>query len=85
MTSTAPPRPVWRGYAGIAAAVAVAAYAAHVGSAALKRLVDGAALDWRVFAQSSIDTAYLMVLPILAAILVVEVCVLGWRASPSAG
>jgi sterol desaturase/sphingolipid hydroxylase (fatty acid hydroxylase superfamily) len=73
------------GYAGIIAAVAAAAYVVHVGSGALKRLVDGQALDWSVLAQSSVDTAYLMALPILAVILAAEVCVFGWRVSPLRG
>lgn len=85
MTSTAATRPAWLGYVGIVAAVAAAAYAAHVGSAALRRLLDGQTLDWSVLAQSSIDMAYLMALPILAVVLVAEVCVFGWRASPLNG
>jgi len=82
MISTAANRPAWLGYAGIVSAVAAVAYVAHVGSGALKRFVDGQALDWGVLAQSSIDTAYLMALPIFGGVLLLEVCVLGWRSSP---
>lgn len=85
MTSTVTIRSAWRGYVGIVAAVAAAAYVAHVGSGALRRLVDGQGLDWSVLAQSSIDMAYLMALPILGVVLLAEVCVFGWRASPLHG
>lgn len=85
MTSTVTTRPALLGYVGIIAAVAAAAYVAHVGSGALKRPLDGQVMDWSVLAQSSIDTAYLMALPILGVILLAEVGVFGWRASPLRG
>jgi len=85
MTSTTANRSAWPGYVGIVAAVAAAAYVAHVSSGALKHLLDGQALDWSVLAQSSIDMAYLMALPILGAVLLIEVGVFGWQASPLRG